>query len=60
MRSQSEKKAAQKAAQVKYRAGNKMAQRKCLEKRKSEAEMERDSIIKLTAIYDSAMRAIKE
>lgn len=59
MRDRAEKKAAQKAAQAKYRAGNKMAQRKCLEKRKSTAEQEKDSTARLTSIYNSAMRAIK-
>ena len=59
MRSPAEKKAAQRAAQIKYRAGNKLAQRKCLEKRKSTAEQERDAVKRLTSIYDSAMRAIE-
>ena len=58
MRDRAEKKAAQRAAQIKYRAGNKLAQRKCLEKRKSTAEQEKDSVKRLTSIYDSAMRAI--
>ena len=58
MREREEKKRAQQAAQAKYRAGNKMAQRKCLEKRKSTAEQEKDAVKRLTSIYDGAMRAI--
>ena len=57
MREREEKKLAQQAAQAKYRAGNKMAQRKCLEKRKSTAEQERDSTARLTSIYDNALLA---
>ena len=58
MRDRAEQKLAQKAAQAKYRAENRISQRKCHEKRKSKAEQERDAVKRLTSIYDSAMRAI--
>ena len=58
MRERAEKKAAQQAAQAKYRANNKDYQRQHIDKSRSKAEQEKDSTARLTGIYNSALLAI--